>query len=114
MYLVYHPKEPGSPEELPEWVTQYITEKRMQSSDTRVRMRAMRNAACGYISRKQVRDCIFSRKGDKCYMCGKPATQIDHRIPVWQFARDPKNYDYREMNYYSNLFPICQKCNCTY
>lgn len=114
MYMVHHPKEPGSPEELPEWVSSLKTEQRMQSYDLLTRKTALRSAACAYISNSKVRECIFKHKGDRCYICGKPADSIDHKISVWKFVYHPDEFDYRRMNDYSNLFPMCMSCNSKY
>ena len=83
---------------------------KMTSHDINVRKKALRNAASNFISRKDVREFIFQSKGRQCYLCGKQANEIDHKISAYQFAVNP-DFDYRIMNSYENLFPICKSCN---
>ena len=75
-----------------------------------IRKKSLRNAASNFIARKDVRDFIFTSKGMRCYFCGEVATQIDHKISALAFATDA-TFDYRKMNNYENLFPICEHCN---
>lgn len=111
--MFMHVNEGGNndaPEGFPKWRYSHFTAQKMESSDRRVRISAMRSSASAFIKKDDVRACIFNNKGRSCYLCGEYATQIDHKIPVALFA-DGASLDYRRMNDYDNLFPICQKCN---
>lgn len=94
----------------PEWKIQFGTIKKLNTDDINKRKKILRNAASNFIKRKDVRNMIFSCKGNKCYICGANATQIDHKISALQFAIN-KKFDYTEMNKFDNLFPICASCN---
>ena len=98
------------PDDFPAWVFSYWTKQKMQSRDWKTRMKALRSAASAFIAKETVRKCIFSHKGHRCYICGREADQIDHKIPVSQFSSD-EFLDYWDMNNYDNLFPICGECN---
>lgn len=89
---------------------QFYTAIRLNKGEIEERKKILRNVASNFTRRKDVRDFIFNNKGRKCYICGAESTQIDHKISVFQFAIN-KKLDYRQMNSYDNLFPICEHCN---
>ena len=95
---------------LPKWKPQFGTLRRCRSSDFITRKKTIRNAASNYISKPDVRDYIFRVKGSLCYICGEPATQIDHKISALQFATDT-TLNIWLLNSEENLFPICAHCN---
>lgn len=95
---------------LPKWKYHFRTIKNFRHYDFNVRKKAFRNAASSFIAKKDAREYIFATKGKKCYLCGGEATQIDHKISAYAFAKDP-SLDYRKLNDISNLFPICAHCN---
>lgn len=98
----------------PIWKPREPRQKRkIEEGSFKVRLKTLRSAASNFTKREEVRSIIFSTKGTKCYICGGEATQIDHKIAVYYFARD-RNLDYLKMNSYDNLFPICKRCNCRY
>lgn len=94
----------------PIWTCQVPTMTRINSYDIKKRKKALRESSSSFIKRKDVREYIFIEKGEKCYLCGNVATQIDHKIPVAAFAYDRKK-DIKILNSYNNLFPICKHCN---
>ena len=96
--------------DFPMWKPQFSTLKQMRCDNVKTRKRVIRNAASSFIKKPKVREALFSLKGDRCYICGAKATQIDHRISAYEFAENT-NLDIRELNAFSNLYPICGKCN---
>jgi len=101
-----HENPPG----FPIWSCRHSTKIMLESYDRNIRKKAIRNCASSFIKRKDVRDYIFGAKGTQCYLCGSDATQIDHKIPVAWFA-DDRTMNLSGLNAFSNLFPICAKCN---
>ena len=99
-----------NPDDFPVWRPQErLLNRVMKSTDVKRKKQYQRNTADGFIKRKDVRDYIFKHKGTICYLCGAPATQIDHKISVYRFAIE--KLDIRDMNSFDNLFPICMICN---
>lgn len=96
--------------DFPVCACRYVTKAKIESTNRAVRKRAIREVASAFIARKDVRSYIFSHKGTSCYLCGDPATQIDHRIPAARFVYD-KSLKISQLNSYGNLFPICASCN---
>ena len=96
--------------EFPKWKPMRSTIKLFNSNDLSIRKKVIRNAASNFIKKPKVREKLFIMKGDRCYLCGKPATQIDHKISAYRFAID-KSLDIMTMNNYDNLFPVCANCN---
>jgi len=84
--------------------------KLFSSDDLSIRKKAIRNAASNFISKPEVRKKLFTLKGNCCYLCGSPATQIDHKVSAYRFAID-KSLNIMTMNTYDNLFPVCASCN---
>lgn len=103
---------PNTITDFPEWKPRTTTRYKLKSAKLDDRKKILRNAASNFVKKKDVRDCIFLHKGNKCYLCGEPATQIDHKISAYQFAVK-KEINYLKMNSFDNLFPICAKCNAS-
>ena len=99
-----------TPVDFPRWKYQFRTEKAIGNKEFRERLRILRGAASNFTRKPAVRECIFREKGKLCYICGAEATQIDHKISVYRFAKE-RELDFREMNSFGNLFPICAHCN---
>jgi 5-methylcytosine-specific restriction endonuclease McrA len=55
----------------------------------------------GHTYAYQKKRAAMLKPGTRCYICGDPATQIDHVIPVIKGGTDHP----------SNLRPICWPCN---
>ena len=99
-------------QDFPKWNPQKNTLKLMRCNDLNIRKKVVRNSASNFISKPNVRKALFELKGDKCYICGSEATQIDHKISAAAFASDT-TLDIRQLNHFDNLYPICAKCNCS-
>ena len=96
--------------DFPLWKPQRGTQMRMESSDYKTRYKALRNSSGGFINRKDVREFIFNRDGNKCYLCGSSSDlQIDHINSVHSCAIG--NYPVYKLNTEENLATICAKCN---
>jgi 5-methylcytosine-specific restriction endonuclease McrA len=50
---------------------------------------------------RKIRQAVFAMKGTSCWWCGRPATTIDHVIPVVLGG----GHDHQ------NLVPACRRCN---
>ena len=100
----------STPNDFPKENHHIMTLRRMTEYDFETRKKTIRNAASNFISKPKVREVVFREKGFKCYLCGDPATQIDHKISALRFAMD-KRLDIRQLNSFENLFPICAHCN---
>jgi len=61
---------------------------------------ARKHGAAGYATAEQIAARI-TYYGGRCWMCGAPATEIDHVIPL---ARGGSNWP-------ANLRPACRSCN---
>lgn len=96
--------------DFPKWKPRNSTLWHIDHTDTLTRRQAIRNAASNFTKRKDVREALFRIKGDKCYICGNKATQIDHKVSAYRYYWD-KSLDIRTMNSFENLFPICKSCN---
>lgn len=99
-------------EDFPKWKPQKRTLQMMHCDDLKLRMQIIRNAASNFISKPEVRKRLFKIKGDRCYICGNKAIQIDHKISAHRFAEDP-TLNIAELNSLDNLYPICTKCNAS-
>lgn len=97
-------------DDFPKWKPQARTIRAIKRCDLKTRKTIVRNAASNFISRPDVRNKLFEKKGDKCYICGEKATQIDHKVSAYEFAVNT-NWDLSMLNSLDNLFPICKKCN---
>lgn len=97
-------------QDFPKWNPQQNTLRLMRSYDLNIRKKVVRNSASNFISKSNVRKTLFELKGDKCYICGAKATQIDHKISAAAFASDI-TLDIWQLNCFDNLYPICAKCN---
>jgi 5-methylcytosine-specific restriction endonuclease McrA len=64
--------------------------------------RARNVGASGFTTGEQITARI-AYYGGRCYLCGEPATTIDHVIPL---ARGGSNWP-------ANLRPCCRSCNAT-
>lgn len=96
--------------DFPKWKPHSSTLWLIRTSDSLTRKERIRNAASNFIKRKDVREALFKIKGDKCYICGAKATQIDHKVSAYRYYID-ESLDLMTMNSLDNLFPICRRCN---
>lgn len=96
--------------DFPKWNPHKSTIRLMRSDDLNTRKKSVRISASNFTKKLDVREALFKLKGDKCYICGAKATQIDHKISAYEFAINTK-LDIRLMNHFDNLYPICAKCN---
>lgn len=88
------------------------TFRKLNSSDFRIRYKALRNLSSNFIKRKEVREYIFEKKGCVCYLCGSTKNlQIDHKISVYQGAME--KIPFYTINSIDNLMPICKSCNAS-
>lgn len=97
-------------DDFPKWNPQKRTLRMMRCDDRSTRMLTIRNAASNFISKPDVRKRLFEIKGDRCYICGDKATQIDHKISAYRFAEEVK-LNIWDLNSLDNLYPICAHCN---
>lgn len=95
----------------PQWTPQFRNASKFDSSDFRIRYKALRNSSSAFIKRADVRKYIFERDNFTCYICGsKENLQIDHIVSVYSYA----NHNIRpieSLNEEHNLRTICAKCN---
>lgn len=97
--------------DFPKWNPVFKVRQKIRSDVFSIRYNALRTSSSGFVKKANVRNRIFTEKGNKCYLCGKEATQIDHKRSVYDYAID-KNDEYCvNLNSFDNLFPICKKCN---
>lgn len=94
----------------PKWKPMRSTLKALESNNKAKRQRALRISSRNFISRKDVREYIFSRDGYKCCICGsKNNLQIDHIVSIYKYAAN--KLDYSHINDESNLQVLCRHCN---
>jgi len=94
----------------PLWKPQRKTEKRIQSSDFRLRYTVLRNSSSGFINRKDVRGYLLTKFNNKCVLCGaKENLQIDHIISVYLCAKGLIGVN--DLNQEKNLTILCKSCN---
>lgn len=94
----------------PKWKPNSTTRRKIKSHEFRVRYKALRNSSDAFIKRADVREYIFEKCEQKCYICGAlEDLQIDHVVSVYCFAL--KGLDYYLLNDETNLRAICGRCN---
>ena len=65
-------------------------------------LQCKRRGATGTVTEADVRQ-VWERWQGKCWVCGHPATEVDHFIPVNMQAGGTNTAD--------NIRPICRECN---
>lgn len=94
----------------PRWKPQKYTIKKFGSENFRERYSALKSSSAAFVHKKEVRDYIFKKYNNKCYICGSTENlQIDHIISICRFA--DKRLPWRELNSEENLAAICPRCN---
>ena len=95
----------------PNWNPQYRTFCKFKSDDFRIRYKALRNSSDSFIKRSDVREYVFKKYENKCYLCGcKDNLQVDHIISVYAYAKE-RIEPIETLNGKENLAAICRKCN---
>lgn len=96
----------------PKWAPQDKTKRRLDGDtlSKQDKIKILRNSCSGFITKREVREYIFTRDGHKCCICGSSENlQIDHVISVYRFIMD--KLDWRHANDESNLRTLCVHCN---
>jgi 5-methylcytosine-specific restriction endonuclease McrA len=93
-------REPGQRCELPGCESKHYSQGLCKSHYAAVFERFRRSSAPGETSSEQL-SARIDFYGNRCYLCGTQADEIDHVIPV---ARGGSNWP-------ANLRPICKSCN---
>lgn len=103
-------KEKKLDNSFPKWKPQRFSIRRFKSEVFEEWYNALRNSSHAFIGRKDVRDYIFKKYNNKCYICGSSENlQIDHIISIWRFAKE--RIPFSMLNSEENLAAICLKCN---
>lgn len=96
----------------PEWNPRWQTVRNINSDNSKIRYKALRNSSSNFIAREDVRKYIKAKYQNRCCMCGrKENLQIDHIISVLEFAQ--KRFPYKNLNKEENLALLCRSCNAT-
>jgi hypothetical protein len=69
----------------PEWSPHITTNSQFGNSNSKVRLKALRNSSSAFISRLDVREIILQRDNNKCIWCGiGDNLTLDHIVSVYR------------------------------
>ena len=86
------------------------TYRNLHSESFKVRYKALKGISTRYVNNPKVRKIILEKTNGYCSECGSNKyIQIDHIVSIYRYALNKG--DYRELNSYENLQPLCRSCN---